>query len=234
MHRRIGWRKGTLAGLLAAGLLASACQGQRASTSPAEPAPPRVSRIVVFGFQPALAAGEAARTVRNPLAGTTALAEPVTERVADGLTRRLFEKMEARKDLDLIPPERAQGVFLSLVRADSELQSRFPELLAEVGRRFEAEAVLAGHVYRWRERRGKEYGVDQPASVAFDLHLIHAADGAGIWRHRFDKTQQSLVENLFDFKTFFQSGGRWLNASELADLGLDRALAAMPAGKGGE
>ncbi|MCP4669484.1 MAG: hypothetical protein GY849_24385, partial [Deltaproteobacteria bacterium] len=47
---------------------------------------------------------------------------------------------------------------------------------------------------------------------------------------KFDKTQRSLSENLFDAKTFVQGKGRWMTAGELAVLGLRNVLANMPGG----
>jgi hypothetical protein len=104
-------------------------------------------------------------------------------------------------------------------------------ILQKVGKAFGCDAVLAGHIYRWQEREGTAIGVNRPASVAFDLHLVRPNDGAIIWRTRFDKTQRSLSENLLDAETFFQSGGRWLTAENLAILGLNKVLKGMPGGK---
>jgi hypothetical protein len=68
--------------------------------------------------------------------------------------------------------------------------------------------------------------------VAFNLLLARPADGAILWRGRFDKTQQSLSENLFDMSTFLHGGGRWMTARKLALMGLDATMARMPKGKG--
>ena len=64
--------------------------------------------------------------------------------------------------------------------------------------------------------------------MAFDLHLISPSDGVIFWRGRYDKTQQSLSENLFDAATFFRGGGRWMKAEDLAMIGLKKILADMP------
>ena len=46
---------------------------------------------------------------------------------------------------------------------------------------------MAGYVYRFRERKGVSYTVEQPASVAFEIHLLRVSDGALVWRGSFDK-----------------------------------------------
>jgi hypothetical protein len=101
-------------------------------------------------------------------------------------------------------------------------------MIQEVGKTFGADAVLIGQVYRWRDRIGADFGVESPASVAFDLSLVRPSDGAILWRGNYDKTQRSLFENLFDYKTFVKSKGLWLTAEKLAQLGLDKLLEDMP------
>ncbi len=207
-----------------------ACAPAPKALAPAEPSAPPIRRLVVFGFEAALNTGQAPGVVGDPLSGTTAPAEPVSGAAARRLTGALLELLAARPKLELIPPEQAEGVYASLVERDSEARASLTHLLAEIGRHFSADAVLAGHLYRWRERKGGAYSVDQPASVAFDLHLIRPQDGAQIWWGKFDKTQRSLSENLLDYRTFVKSGGRWLTAAELASLGLQRLVQELPLG----
>jgi hypothetical protein len=104
------------------------------------------------------------------------------------------------------------------------------EIFARIGKTLSAEGVLGGHVYRWREREGTDYAASRPASVAFDLYLMRAGDGAILWKTRFDKTQISLTENLLDIETFLRAKGRWMKAGELADLGLTEVVDSFPKG----
>jgi hypothetical protein len=67
--------------------------------------------------------------------------------------------------------------------------------------------------------------------VAFDLYLISVGDGAILWKARFDKTQISLSENLFDIQTFLKAKGRWMTAGELASLGLTEVVETFPRGE---
>jgi hypothetical protein len=64
--------------------------------------------------------------------------------------------------------------------------------------------------------------------VAFDLHLVRVKDGTIVWRGSFDKTQSSLMENVFQFSSFFSGGGKWITAKELAEEGLAALLKTFP------
>jgi hypothetical protein len=147
------------------------------------------------------------------------------------MTMILFNKLLEEKPYEFIPPGKARGVLSSIVSSDVSVGLNSTKILQEVGRAFEADGVLIGYIYRWRERKGGDYGVSSPASVAFDLHIVRPADGALIWRGKFDKTQHSLSENIFDYDTFFQAQGRWMTVEKLAEMGLDKALARMPGTK---
>jgi hypothetical protein len=57
---------------------------------------------------------------------------------------------------------------------------------------------------------------------------VRVADKTVLWRQGFDKTQQSLSENLLDFHTFLKARGRWVSAYELAELGLDSIVEKLP------
>jgi hypothetical protein len=100
--------------------------------------------------------------------------------------------------------------------------------LQKVGRDMNAEAVISGHVFCFRERVGYPLSVEKPASVAFGVFLVRTSDGAILWKGIFSRTQQSLFENLLQAKSFIKGGGKWLTSEELADLGLDDILKDFP------
>jgi hypothetical protein len=102
-------------------------------------------------------------------------------------------------------------------------------LWIETGRNLGADAVIIGHLYRFRERIGTQYSVEIPASVAFDIHLIDVKDGRLLWSGNFDETQQSLFEDLYQLGTFLRRRGRWITAKELAVSGLEGILDTFPA-----
>jgi hypothetical protein len=85
----------------------------------------------------------------------------------------------------------------------------------KLGAQVQASHVLAGTVVHYRQRKGTAYGADKPASVAFSVYLLDVKTGDVIWTGAFDKTQQSLSENLLDAPAFFKGGAKWLTVEEL-------------------
>jgi hypothetical protein len=187
-----------------------------------------VNRLVFTGFKPALLPGDEPGLIRDAISGAVFMAEPVSERVADMMTDIMFEKLIAGGEYDLISPDQAMGAIAIIVESDKNFDLESLLLFQKVGKAFEADAVLVGRIYRWRERIGADYGVQRASSVAFDLQLIRPADGALLWRGRFDKTQQALFGNLLDLTTFFRGKGRWMTAEKLAMNGLEDLVNKMP------
>jgi hypothetical protein len=205
------------------------CHPQKPSATVKKPTMMGINKVVIVGFDAAVPQGKEADVVRSPLSGSVFMAEPVPQDVVQRMTDILFNKTEAEKGYEIISPAQAKGVISRIMRSDQTLVMSPVKILQDVGKAFDADAVLAGYLYRWREREGTDYAVNRPASVAFDLHLISTVDGTILWNAKFDKTQRSLSENVFDLATFFKSKGRWLTAEKLAILGFKKMLAAMPA-----
>lgn len=93
-----------------------------------------------------------------------------------------------------------------------------------LGKATKADAVVCGHVSRFQERLGSEYGARYPASVSFDLELVEVSTGHVLWRGSFDQTQRDLSSNLLDFWMFWQAGPHWFSAAELAHLGVEKLI----------
>jgi curli biogenesis system outer membrane secretion channel CsgG len=89
-------------------------------------------------------------------------------------------------------------------------------------------AVVIGGIYRFEQREGSGLGVEKPASVAFDAHLVRVHDDRILWSAIVDKTQQSLSENLLRAHTFVKGGGQWMTAERLAEIEIESALKRFP------
>ena len=187
-----------------------------------------IQKVVVVGFRAAMTKGSGPDLVQNPITGTSFLAEPINEDAVKEMSQMLTDKLMARKEWQLVPPGQARGVLASIIAKDRNMELTYLQMLQTVGTTFAADAVLAGYIYRWRNRVGSDYGANSPASVSFDLILVRPSDGAVLWRRHFDKTQQSLFADLFDFDTYVKSSGKWLTAQQLADLGLEKLIREMP------
>jgi len=165
--------------------------------------------------------------IRCPLCGNVFSTGDVKAFEVDFFTNRLIAIIKNRHDFELIPPGQAQGAMSLLLMADkTELSER--DILVKIGRALYADAVLAGYVYRFKDRVGTRYSVDSPASVAFDIHLIDVSNGSMLWVGHFDETQGSLFENFFKIGTFLRRKGSWITAEEMAVSGLEDVLWTFP------
>ncbi len=213
--------------LAAVVLLLGACQ-----TRPVPVAGPvaesfNPTRIAVLPFTNMSALYGEGQSVRCPLCGTMMVTGPVRDGAVRFLTEELSQLVRKKMKAGVIPPERAKGVYTTLLNEEGLL---FPEVgvVAKTGRRLGADAVVVGNIYRFRERVGSDYGAERPASVAFTLAMVRVEDSSVIWSTVFDETQHSLMENLFNIGTFFKRGGKWLTAEQLARYGLQEIVDELP------
>lgn len=94
-----------------------------------------------------------------------------------------------------------------------------------VGKAVGADGVVYGEVTTWRERVGSDYAAASPAAVAFSLHLVAISNRQVLWSAHFNKEQKSLSENIFDLANFVRNSGRWVMAHEIAQEGVNQAVA---------
>lgn len=99
---------------------------------------------------------------------------------------------------------------------------------AEAHRKFGADAVVLGAVYRFRERSGEAMGSTHPSSVGFDVRIVSAPAGALLWSGAFDETQVAFSANLLRAPRYPGGGMRWLTAEELARFGAGEVAQTVP------
>lgn len=144
----------------------------------------------------------------------------------NALTRFLYQKMEAKGMFKIVPLEKVEEVLV--LRDQKEFQERPKTSSIELGRELGSDFISIGFVFRFEERVGSSVGVESPASVGFDFHLMRLKDGVEVWRGRMDETQRPLSENLLKIGSFFRRKAQWLTAEELASVGMDEALRKLP------
>ena len=183
---------------------------------------PCLRRVVILGFRPVSPIFKGSSYVRCPISNNTFRGEKVSENVAATMTKLLLRHIMTYKDFEIITPQIAEKEFLDLYQVidNTSKKELLLEYIKQIGLAFDADAVLLGHVFRWEERVGSDFSAMKPASVSFDLHLIETEKGKVVWTEEFDKTQQSLSENLLEIKTFIKGKGRWLTAKGLAEIGI--------------
>jgi hypothetical protein len=137
--------------------------------------------------------------------------------------------LEKEKGFDLISPSQVEGFYSIFLAKGKWIDDKDPlRLIKAMGHEMKADYVLWGNVFRFQERQGTSYGVRQPASVAFDLHLMRVKDGKLIWRAQWARTQKSLSENLLEINSFVKDKMRWVTAEELSIQGLKKMLKDFP------
>jgi hypothetical protein len=184
------------------------------------------TRIAIVPFQAIRQEDADIKTVRCPVCGLVFRTESYTkgsETVVEGI---FLDRLKEEKAFAIIPPDRVGGVYEGV--AGALFKADLLDVLKKVGTELEADGIILGYVYRFKERKGYALSAETPASVAFEIHLIRVSDGAIVWRGIFDKTQASLMENLLQIASFIKEGGKWVTAKELAAEGMDAVLKDFP------
>ncbi len=199
--------------------------GENAPPAPAAGETRRV--VLLLHFQDMAALYGPFRNIRSPIDGRVFISGPVDDKALGFMDAKLEILLRDKDAHTLITAERSRDIFTALPGRNEE---KLPErrLWVEVGRVLGADAVLGGFIYRFKNRTGKDYGVDDAASVAFDLHLIRVSDGRIQWSGRVDETQQPLSNDLFQLGKFISRGGKWVTSREMARDELDALVSEMP------
>ena len=145
------------------------------------------------------------------------------------LTRLLQEKMEAMGTLRVLPQEKVEEAFSKSDRRQFDLNPMRSSI--QLGKTLDVDFVFIGFLFRFEQRVGSSIGVDKPASVGFDAHLVRLRDGKIVWTGKFDETQRPLSENLLKMGSFVRRKASWLTAEELSNVGMDEMLTRFPGPK---
>jgi hypothetical protein len=147
----------------------------------------------------------------------------------NALTRLLQQKMEATGTFKVLPLEKVEATFSHWEKRQFEEKPVASSI--QLGRELNADFLFIGFLFRFEERIGSSLGVEKPASVGFDIHLLRIRDGVEVWKGRFDETQRPLSENLLKIGSFLRRKASWLTAEELASVGMDEILRKLPEAK---
>lgn len=146
----------------------------------------------------------------------------------EAIVEQLFiESLKTGYKIDIIPPERVAGAYERYIGAFDKVTPL--TLLKKVGNDLDADGIVFGYIYRFRERQGTPYAAVKPASVAFEIYLFRVSDSTLVWKGLFEKTQTSLMENVFQASAFLKGGGQWVTARELSEEGMDNVMKNFPA-----
>ena len=175
-------------------------------------------KILVLPFKDMTMIYGKGESVRCPVCGRVFITGRVSEDAVEKLSNSLVSNLKSI--------EKYKIVTSSLVGEEQTSSER--KLIVKKGREYNADAVIAGYIYRYKERIGNRYSVTSPASVAFGIHLIGTKSGRTLWSGHFDETQRSLNENLFKLKKFIKRKASWITADEMAISGFEEILSTFP------
>ena len=145
------------------------------------------------------------------------------------LTQLLQQKMDILETFRILPLEKVEDVFSKRERGQFELRPLRSAI--QLGKDLDVDFIIIGYLFRFEDRIGSRIGVDRPASVGFDVHLLRVKDGKRVWDGKFDETQQALSENLLKMRSFVRRKASWLTAEELSSVGMDEMLKRLPGAK---
>jgi hypothetical protein len=111
---------------------------------------------------------------------------------------------------------------------DNGIEGGVAATLDRVSDKMSCEAVLITTIHRFKQRVGGEYGIDEPASAAFEMRLFNTRSKNVIWAADFNETQESLLENIFSFGKAESRGFKWITVEDLATRGIKERLAECP------
>ena len=183
-------------------------------------------RMAVISFQPLIPAKGQGNTVICPLCGTVYSSGTILNESEKIVEEVFVDKLHELKEIELIPSDKVQGVYKRI--ASESLTEPLLNIFKKVGNELGADVLAVGYVYRYTERVGYSISAKQPASVFFEIHLIKTIDGSIIWRGFFDKTQKSLMEDVFQIFSFFKGGGKWMTARQLTEQGMNKIFETFP------
>jgi hypothetical protein len=207
---------GVLAGL---GLLGGLLTAAWAADAPAK------KRLVLVPFQ--VEKTDSSDIIRCRACGNILGAGRVEGDPGPSLTLMLWELLKDQdKGYEWINPGQAEGVYQAQLAKKIDQDPK--ALMKIIGQELKADGVIWGGVFRYQNRKGTSYGVQEPASVSLDLHILRVSDGSIIWRTQWSHTQKSLSEDLFQLGEVAKRGLGWMTAEEMARSGLAEMIKGLP------
>jgi len=142
------------------------------------------------------------------------------------MTRLVNDVLQIRFADQMVSMEESAAVYANVIR-DQTLDT--PRKLAKkFGENLQADLVVVGTIWRFREKGTVIEIPDSPASVAFAVYLIEVASGKRLWRNAFDGTQKTLSEDVLGGLKQIKMGLRWLSVNELARYGAKNVFLKFP------
>lgn len=149
---------------------------------------------------------------------------PMSMDVLQTLDSILEQELRAQNVTSYIGPSVVQQCREIVLFEAEDLGMSGLQYWARIGRCVPADLLLIPQVFEWRERKGGEWGTDEPAKVVFDLYLLDVQNKKLLDRFHYEQEQKSLTQDLLGFGRFIRRGGKWVSAEALAREGIKQGL----------
>ena len=168
--------------------------------------------------------------VEKPLSQPLELLRIDAANLAEGadqiMTRLVNDALKLRFADQVVSMEDASAAYTEATR-DQTLDT--PRKLAKkIGENLQADLVMVGAIWRFREKGTIKEIADSPASVAFSVYLMEVSSGKRLWRNAFDGTQKTLSEDVLGGLKQIKMGLHWLSVNELARYGVKNVFRKFP------
>ena len=193
--------------------------------APPKPAPTLSTdnRMLILPFKNMTELHGTGGMIKCPVCDNFFTAGPVTASATDFLTTQLMKNLETNTNYQLEIQNRIFSGLESDGQGGKRMLSEIENLVRE-GQALKMNYLMTGYVYRFRERLGRGFSAQEPASVAFSVHFVDVVNQRVMWTGTYDETQQPLSNNLFNLGTFVNRGGGWVTAQELAGAAMEKML----------
>ena len=142
------------------------------------------------------------------------------------LTRLVQSVLRSRFGANIVASEDVQAAYADVRLNESRDTPR--TLAKRLGKMLNADLMMVGTVWRYRDRGAIEGFPEKPASVAFALYLVESGSGRQLWRRIFDETQEYALKDMSKFTRRIKMGMKWLSSDQLALYGVKLTLEAFP------
>jgi len=224
-NKSVGWRRlfrsvvGT--GLILPILILSACSASKPITK--FPVSMGAGTLLILPFKNMSTVYGENENVRSPLSGSFFTTGDVSSEAEHSMTKNVSALLQKCTQYTFISGTKARSVIAGAF-AENRSPVQMREHLVRVGQKLNADWVVAGGIYRFKERIGGAMSVESPASVAFDISLIDVDNGRLLWTGHFDETQKPLSENILNFGSFVKRHGKWVSADELTRFAMEEMI----------
>ena len=135
------------------------------------------------------------------------------------LATKFYFALQKRDDYKPVSIDSVENVFQKSIDKIS---------INEIVEKFKIHYIIEGFVYKFIERKGSDYSVEEPATIHFVIALRNAITGEIVWQKEYYEKQQELSKNLLNIFNFFKRKGKWLTALELAEQSIYKIVDELP------